>query len=119
MSFANRFNKGKKFDVDTSELGFVTLGELYEKNGENRQYLLTAIFINNKSKYGPSPVFATPEFLVNIPQHMLDTVNEILLDSDAVDSINSAKVGFTIYQYNSDKFNTVAYGVKFVDLIKA
>jgi len=47
------------------------------------------------------------------------TVNEILLDSDAVDSINSAKVGFTIYQYNSDKFNTVAYGVKFVDLIKA
>lgn len=116
MSFANRFNKGKKFNFDTSNLPFISLKELFEKNGEEKVYPLKAIFINTKSQYGSAPVFATPEYVVNIPQHMMQTVNEILLDSDAVNDINSDKVGFTIYTYKSEKNNLDAYSVNFVDL---
>ena len=116
MSFANRFNKGKKFDFNTENLEFTTLADLYKANGEKKEYTLKAIFINTKSKFGDTPVFATPDFLVNAPMHMLDTVKEILSDGEAIDSINNNKVGFTIYPYKSERFNVDAFGIKFIDL---
>lgn len=116
MSFANRFNKGKKFDFNTEGLEFTSLADLYNGNGEDKVYTLKAIFINTKSKFGDTPVFASDSFLVNAPSHLLDTVKEILADADAVASINDNKVGFTIYPYKSEKFNVDTFGIKFVDL---
>lgn len=116
MSFANRFNKGKKFDFNTEGLEFTSLADLYNANGADKQYTLKAIFINTKSKYGDTPVFASPEFLVNAPMHMLDTVKEILSDESAITDINDNKVGFMIYPYKAEKFNVDTFGVKFVDL---
>lgn len=116
MSFANRFNKGKKFDFNTEGLEYVSLADLYNANGEDAKYLLKAIFINKKSIYGESPVFATDKCLVNIPTHLLDTVKEILSDNDAIASINNDAVGFTIYPYKAEKFNIDTFGIKFVDL---
>ena len=116
MSFANRFNKGKKFDFNTEGLEFSTLKEQIEKNGPDKVYTLKSIFINTKSKYGHHPIFATDSFLVGCPQHMLETANEILNDAEAISDINNNKVGFTIYPYKAEKFNTEAYGIKFVDL---
>lgn len=117
MSFANRFNKGKKFDFNTEGLEFTTLEEQFKKNGEDKVYTLKSIFINTKSKYGHHPIFATDSFLVGCPQHMLVTANEILNDNDAINDINNNKVGFTIYHYKAEKFDTDAYGIKFVDLV--
>ena len=47
MSFANRFNKGKKFDFNTEGLEFTSLADLYNSNGEEKVYNLKAIFIKN------------------------------------------------------------------------
>ena len=116
MSFANKFNKGKKFDFNTEGLEYTSLADLYNANGEKAVYTLRAIFINNKSKYGEAPVFATDKALVNAPSHLLDTVKEILADNDAIASINGGKVGFTIYPYKAEKFNVDTFGIKFVDL---
>ena len=116
MSFANRFNKGKKFDFDTKDLEFTSLADLFNSNGQAEVYTLKAIFINTKSKFGDTPVFATPDFLVNAPSHLLDTVKEILADNDAIDSINKNKVGFSIYPYTSERFNVETFGIKFIDL---
>ena len=116
MSFANRFNKGKKFNFNTEGLEFTSLADLYNANGENKEYILKAIFINTKSKFGDTPVFASDKFLVNAPSHLLDTVNEILSDASAIASINNDEVGFTIYPYKSEKFNVDTFGIKFVDL---
>lgn len=116
MSFANRFNKGKKFDFDTSKLEFTSLSDLFNNNGADKVYTLRAMFINTKSKYGNTPVFASDDFIVNAPSHMLDTVNEILTDAEAIASINNGKVGFKIYPYKSEKFNVETFGVNFVDL---
>lgn len=116
MSFANRFNKGKKFDFNTEGLEFTSLSDLYNGNGADAQYTLKAVFINTKSKFGDTPVFASDKFLVNAPSHLLDTVKEILSDAEAVASINNNKVGFSIYPYKSEKFNVDTFGIKFVDL---
>ncbi len=116
MSFANRFNKGKKFDFNTEGLEYTSLADLYNANGEKAHYTLRAIFINSKSKYGEAPVFAIDNALVNAPSHLLDTVKEILSDNDAIASINEGKVGFTIYPYKAEKFNVDTFGIKFIDL---
>lgn len=116
MSFANRFNKGKKFEFDTAGLEFTSLADLYNNNGAEKVYTLKAMYINTKSKFGDTPVFASDSFMVNAPTHMLDTVKEIMSDTEAVASINNNKVGFKIYPYKSEKFNVETFGVNFVDL---
>lgn len=114
--FANRFNKGRKFDVDTSNFEYESLADLFNANGKDKVYPLTAIYINTKSKFGDAPVFATDTCFVNVPSHMLDTAKEILSDDDAIDDINKGRVGFTIYPYTAEKFNRDTFGVNFVDM---
>lgn len=116
--FANKFNKARKFDVDTSHFHYESLADLFTNNGKDKVYPLTAIYINTKSKYGNAPVFATDSYFVNAPSHMLDTAREILADDEAIAAINNGEVGFTIYPYTAEKFNRECFGVNFVDIEK-
>ena len=114
--FASKYNKGGKFVINTNDFSYEKLEDLYNINGEDKVYPLTAIYINNKSKFGDSPVFATDNFFVNIPAHMLDVSYEILADDESIEAINNGEVGFTIYNYTDKKFKKECYGVKFVDI---
>lgn len=100
MSALNKFNKGRIFNYDSEvERVFINFLELYLKSGDDTVHDLQAIFINTKSKYGNAPVFISNEYQVNVPQHMLDTAEEMINDSDVVDLINKGKVGFQLYAY--------------------
>lgn len=114
--FTSKFNKGRKFDIDTTNFEYASLEDLYSSNGKEKVYPLTAIYINTKSKFGEAPVFATDECFVNAPSHMLDTAKEILADEEAIADINSGKVGFEIYSYIAEKFNRTCFGINFVDM---
>lgn len=114
--FASRFNKGRKFDVDTTHFQYESLADKFNNDGSGVVYPLTAIYINNKSKYGKAPVFATDTCFVNAPSHMLDVANEILADDEAIAAINNGEVGFVIYPYTAEKFNRECFGINFVDL---
>lgn len=116
MSFASKFNKGKKFTVDTEGFEFVDRKDLFAAEGEGTVFPLTAIFINTKSQYGNHPVFATDKFFVDAPAHMMETVEEILADSDAIACINEGKVGFCLYEFTSDKYKVNSIGIRFVDV---
>lgn len=116
MSFAKRFNKEKKFAIDTTGFNYASLADLYNQNGAECVYPLTAIYINTKGKYQDAPVFATDSFFVNIPSHMIDVANEILHDEEAIASINGGEVGFKIYAYRNNRYSKDCYGVDFVDM---
>jgi len=120
MSFAKRFNKEKKFNIDTQGFGYTALQDLYNANGKNAVYPLKGIYINTKGKFADNPVFITiisgVGFLVNVPSHMMDVVREILIDEEAVADINAGKVGFMIYQYHSKNFNRDCLSVEFKDM---
>lgn len=116
MSFAERYNKEKKFEIDTTDFEYFSLEELYATNGEEMIYPLLAVYINTKGHYGDAPVFATNEKFVNVPKHMLDVAKEILNDNESIDEINAFKVGFQIYKYHSGKYNKDCYGIRFVDM---
>ncbi|MBQ7973531.1 MAG: hypothetical protein IJ295_01070 [Clostridia bacterium] len=116
--FASKFNKGRKFDVDTTNFNYESMADMFNNDGAGVVYPLTAIYINTKSKYNAAPVFATDRCFVNAPSHMLDTAKEILADDEAVAAINNGEVGFYIYAYKQEKFNRDCFGINFVDIEK-
>lgn len=114
MSFASKYNKRKLFNVDTTDFEYINTADLVKKDGIGKKYPLTAIYINSKSKYGESPVFATDKCLVNIPSHMTETAKQILEDDEAIQQINDGQVGFKLYEYTKDDKPYI--GVEFVDM---
>lgn len=116
MSLANKYNVGvERFDFEIPESHeFVKLSELYERDGKGTGYIIMAYFINTKGKFGDNPVIATPEHLVNIPAHMTETMKEMRKDSEVVQAINQAKLGFTIYEYTNSY--GVNYSIQFIDM---
>lgn len=117
MSFSNRYNKVRKFEIETTgEFQYKTMEELFKENGADYIYSLKGVYINNKSKYGKSPVLATDAYFVNAPSHMLDVARDILEDEEAIQLINNGKVGFKIYSYVSEKYNKTCFGIEFIDM---
>ena len=114
--FTSKFNKTKKFNVDTTNFTYESLMDLFNAYGKEKVYPLTAIYINTRSQFGDSPVFATDNCFVNAPSHMLGTARDILADEEAVADINNGKVGFEIYSYWSEKFHRICFSINFVDM---
>lgn len=110
-----KYNRTRKFDIDTTDFEYISLAELYGQD-QDKVHVIRGIYINTKSKYGAAPVFAIDGYFVNVPAHLLDTCQEMLQDDETIDLINAGKAGFTIYIYHNDKFKIDCFGVEFVDI---
>ncbi len=121
MGIANRFNRARKFDIDTTGFSYKKLSELFGENGAKKAYKVAGVYINTKGKYSDAPVIAVSDskegYFVNLPSHLLDTANEIINDEEAVKAINEGKFGFTIYTYSSKNAEgKTLYSIEFVDM---
>lgn len=116
MSIANKYNKGNKFTFKNTEgYEYKSLKDLYTENS-NRTYKCLGMYLNTKGLYGVSPVLITDSCYVNCPQHLTQTVQQMLLDAELIDAVNNGKFGFTIYSYENEKYNKTDYSVNWVDL---
>lgn len=117
MSFASKYNRGSKFDIDTTNFQYISLEDLFKKNGEKATYTLRGLYINKKSKFGDAPVAILGDCFANLPNHMTDDVLSMLHDDEAIADIKASKVGFQIETYEAKNFaNKICYGVRWVDL---
>lgn len=117
MSILSKYNKKNMFNFEIPEdFEYFSLETLYKDNGENKQYPIKAFFINKKSLYGDSPVAVTDTCLVNLPNHMVETIEEILKDEEAIAEINEGKGAFQIYSYTLKDRSGIYYSIKFIDL---
>lgn len=111
-----KFNRERKFTVDTSDFEYRSLRELYAENGADYLYLLKGLYIGTKSLYDPEvPIVATDECYVNIPVFQLDEVKEILADPMAVKAINNDQAGFRIEEYEQKRYGATCYKVVWCD----
>lgn len=117
MSIASKYNK--KVNVFTfsipKDFEYRSLADLFNNNGKEHVYKVRAVYINKKSRFGESPVVATDDCLVNLPQHLTDVAREIMRDEETVNAINDCKFGFTIYPYETKNRKAVCYSVNWVD----
>ena len=114
FSFANQYNTERHFDINTEGFEYKSLEELYIS--DDVVYPVRGLYINKKGLYGDAPLLATDTFYVNLPQHMLDSVVDILNDKRAIHAVNDGTVGFTIYRYVQRRFNKECYNIKWVDI---
>lgn len=115
-SLMSKFNNTNVFGIDTSDYKYTNLATLYNTDPEAKHKVL-GLFVNTKGKYGSEPnAIIENNLIVNLPRHLLETVNELLDDDRYIDYIKAGHVGFTIYQYHSSKYNKDAYSVTWLDL---
>lgn len=110
----SRFNRHNTFDIDTKDFKWVKLETLYNTDPD-KTYTLLGLFVKG-SKYGKEPDAIIDGFKVNLPRHLLDTVNDMLDDDQVIDAIKAGKVGFKIYSYHSNSYDKDAYSVTWLDL---
>lgn len=101
FSFSN-FNKERLFTFDTTAIqgNYTTLEELYKENVEDFKFQLKGVYVSTKSDYNDeSPIIAIANTYVNMPQHQLADIKNMLADKAAIDAINAGEAGFTIRHY--------------------
>lgn len=107
-----KYNK-TGFTVNTEGFEYKNLMTLHAEDPD-RTYVVRGIYINDKGKYGPSPLFATDSCYVNLPSHLLEICKELRADREAVNAINEGHMGFKIYPYEAN--GSVYYSVELVNL---
>ena len=78
-------------------------------------YVVRALYINNKSKYGLQCVAALDEALINLPAHKVEDVQSIIASPDAVAQINAGRCGFRIRPY-TDSNNVERLTIDWCDI---
>jgi hypothetical protein len=111
-NFANENNYTLTFDIDISNMHFVTLRELYDANGENAIYRINGAYMNKKSKFGEHGVLICCEVgLVDLPSHLNNSIYAMLADKETIEDIKGGMAGFTIQHYIDKKYNKECYSV--------
>lgn len=104
-------NGGAKFEYDNEkEREYIKLGELDMR----KQYPIEALFINTKGKFGDQGVIISGDYIVNLPQHLTEMIEEMRQDSEMVEAINDRLFDFEIYEFESKKYNRFSYGINLV-----
>lgn len=117
MSIASKYNKTNLFTFEIpKDFEYHSLRDLFNNNGKEFQYVVRAVYINKKSRFGESPVVATDTCLVNLPKHLTDVAKEIMRDEETVTAINDGKFGFKIYTYETKNRTEVCYSINWIDL---
>lgn len=115
MSILNKYNTTARFDYDNEkERSFTTLKELYETNPKETEFVVEALFMNEKSHFGKAPVVVVGDCMVNFPQHLTESVEDMRRNNDIVDLVNERKVAFKIHEY-TNKYGK-AYGITWIEL---
>lgn len=110
----SRFNHINIFDVDTKSFKWVNLETLFNTDPD-KTYTLLGLFTKG-SKFGKEPDAIIQGYKVNLPRHLLDTVEDMLDDNQVIEAIKAGKVGFKVYSYHSNTYNKDAYSVTWLDL---
>lgn len=116
MSFASRYNRGSKFDINTDGFKYISLQDLQDPADLEKVFPLLGIYINKKSKFGDAPVAIIQGFFVNLPKHLNDDVKEMLSDPETVDDIKAGRCGFSIREYDDKTYNRHCYSVEWCDI---
>ena len=114
MNFSD-YNK-RRFNVDTTGFEYSSLADLYNNDGKDHIYVVRAVFMSNKGKYGETPLLATDTTFVNLPKNCISVCNSMLNSTEAIAGINEGKCGFKIRPYHSEKYNKNCYAVDFIDI---
>lgn len=114
--FSNNYSHGQKFNVDSTNFPFCELSELIKENG-HKILKVQGAFTYTTKKNKTRPCLIADSHKVNLPDHMLKEIQQLLDDSEAISLINAGKCGFQTTEYEDTKNgNGTCYSGHFVDI---
>lgn len=113
-NFASKYNKSvSKFSYKPEDKpDFKSLKNLYVDGGDNR-FPVLGVYINHKGKYGDAPVAVSKPYFINLPKHLTETVEQMLMDEDFINAVNRGQVSAEIYRYETN--GKECYSINWVD----
>ena len=116
-TFGSRHAKATSlFNIDSSAFEYVSLQDLVGMYDIDMQYVIHALYVNNKGQYGPQALAVIDNYKVNLPSHLLSDVREMLANPDDVAAINDGRAGFVIYTYTPKNGKQLRYSVNWIDI---
>lgn len=104
-------NGGIRFDYDNEkEREYIKLSEL----DSSKTYPIEALFINTKGKFGDQGVIISGDYIVNLPQHLTEMIEDMRQDAEMVEAINQRLFDFEIYEFESKKYNRTSHSINLV-----
>ena len=100
FNLLNDLNKGvRRFDYElTDKHEYRKLEELYKDNADG-VYIVRMFYTNKKSMYGENEVVVTDDYIINLPKHLTETVEQIVTNDEYLKLIEEGKFVFNIYEY--------------------
>lgn len=119
MSIGKKYNHNNNSDVfifkGEKDFKYYSLKDLYKANGPDQGYTFLSLFINSKSRFGKQPIAVTAKYYINLPEYLVEDVQNMINDPEAVDQINSGRAAFKIRTYTNRNGGT-SYGVEWMDV---
>lgn len=115
--FNERFNKRNLFAFDGSSLPYEKLATLVSDGifAEGEVIPVKGMFTHNKSKYGKTGVIVTDNYNIDVPDHLISMIDEVLSDASLIEAVNAGKCGFAIRSYDDNK-GIKRYSGSFIDV---
>lgn len=110
MGFAKNHAHGAKFSIDTEGFEFKKISEF----PLDQEITVRGALISKGGKYGDSASIITDNCFMNIPNHMIDDVKELLADQEAIDQVEAGKLAVSIYEYE-DRNGATQRSIKWID----
>ena len=115
MSITKFNSKGNSFIYRAPEgTPYKKLKDLYDKKHPDNFWVILGAFVHN-GQYGENAVLVTKDCYVNLPDHMVQKVKDLLNDDEVIEQINAGAAGFKIYEYENAKGNK-SFSVTFCDV---
>lgn len=116
MSVASKYNKGNKFEFNfPKNVHYTSLAEFADFQGEEPA-VVRCLSINDRSKYGAQPIaWLDKDIALNMPRHMLASVQEMIADPEVVEAVKAGKLGIKARPYTA-KDGKDYIGTEWVDL---
>lgn len=132
MALFSNMNKAPLFtNFDASVIAnkdkddrYISCENLYKKNGPDKVYTFHAAYINKAdgehegSRFAEeTAVVALDDIYVNVPQHQLQDVKDILASTEMINAINRNRAGFKVVTYTMRNYpGETFYKIHWLDL---
>ena len=110
MGFAKTHAHGAKFSINTEGFAFKKISEFPLE----QEIVIRGALISKGGKYGDSASLILDDCFMNIPNHMIDDVKELLADAEAIEQVEAGKLAVSVYEYE-DRNGSIQRSIKWID----
>lgn len=120
MKTLNKYNKGSGFEYQIPEgVEFKKLKDLYSKKDPDQTFPVYLLGVTKGGDYGPSAYAATDGCMISLPNHLVDTVRDMIADPEIKQLANAGELALKIVPYKRKDSKQTYFTVEWLQVDSA